>query len=217
MLFKILVFILILISLLSVSAYNSDDNPSKQECSDRIHRKCTHTEKYTEQDIDNARIWLQKRFAKTNPIRAPCKKLYVRKDIKCMSKKEIDDLIAVLKQLYANGVVSRFAEIHYTYWAEAHKFAEAVNWHLWFITQFEKEMKKINPSVSMPYWNWQSEFIGAEKSIVFDIFGHSGTADDDYCVRDGRLPNAQCTFPTPHCVRRQWKPNNTNYVWEPPE
>jgi len=69
----------------------------------------------------------------------------------------------------------------------------------------------------MPYWNWQEEFIGAEKSIVFDIFGHSGTAANDYCVADGRLAYAQCTFPTPHCVRRQWKPNNTTYVWEPPE
>ena len=54
-------FILVLIKLLSVSAY-IDEYPTKQECSDSIHCECTHTEKYTDEEVDNARKWLQKRY-----------------------------------------------------------------------------------------------------------------------------------------------------------
>jgi len=62
------------------------------------------------------------------------------------------DVIDVFKKLYQNGVMDRFAKLHAKYWPSTHKANEGAIWHRWFLNELEKEMRKINPSISMPYW-----------------------------------------------------------------
>ena len=114
--------------------------------------KCMHQTKFTRKQLEKVKNYIQSRFSKTNPLKPPCKTLRVRKDIKCLSKRELSDLIHVFKQLYANGVMDMYSLVHGSYWSSIHKFSEAVPWHRWHINEFEKEMRKINPKITLPYW-----------------------------------------------------------------
>ena len=117
-----------------------------------IHDECHHQTKFTEKELDAVLYYLQERFGRTGPRKPPCKKLHVRKNFKCLSKKEIAEFVEVNKALYDNGVMDLLSLVHGTYWPYIHKFGEVVPWHRWHINQFEKEMKKINPNISLPYW-----------------------------------------------------------------
>jgi hypothetical protein len=99
----------------------------------RIYKECTHRSEFPDEEIDNARKYIQKRFASTNPIKRKCRKLRVRKNIKCLTKQEFDDFVDVFKQLYAKGIVDEFTKIHSENWPAVHKFDEGITWHLWFI------------------------------------------------------------------------------------
>ena len=78
--------------------------------------------------------------------------MIVRKDIKCLNEKELNDLINAIKILYDNGIMDKFAHLHAEYWPVTHKGSEAVFWHFWFINEFEKELRKINGDITLPYW-----------------------------------------------------------------
>ena len=117
-----------------------------------ISEKCYHETQFSPGELEAVRLYIQQRFAKTYPVRPPCKKFHVRKDIKCLTKKESYELISVFKALYANGVFDLFSLVHGSYWPAIHKFAEAVPWHRLHINRFEKEMRKINPNITLPYW-----------------------------------------------------------------
>ncbi|CAG2175935.1 unnamed protein product, partial [Oppiella nova] len=147
----------------------------------------------------------------------PCKTLRVRKDIKCLSKRELSDLIHVFKQLYANGVMDMYSLVHGSYWSSIHKFSEAVPWHRWHINEFEKEMRKINPKITLPYWEYITDFGAPEKSSIWRTFGRAGNRYNGYCVPDGAFAYQMVENPEPHCIRRQWNLNKTMPVWEPPE
>jgi len=125
------------------------------ECDNRIHRECNHDINFTEEEIENARLYIQDKFLsepKIKPVRPACKKLHIRKDFKCLTHEERIDVIEVFKQLYRNGVMDRLTWIHSRYWPGTHKFAEAMIWHRWLLNEIEKEMRKIKPDITLPYW-----------------------------------------------------------------
>jgi tyrosinase len=214
--FKTLIFSILLINLLIIPGIKPNHWTS-EKCMKKIFRDCNHRHKFSAQEIDNARIYLQSRLAKTNPTREPCSRLLVRKNIKCLTPKELKKFISAFKKLYSNGVIDRFTEIHATHWPGTHKFAEGIIWHRWFVNELQKEIFKIDSSVTMPYWEFLNDFSAPEKSIIFDIFGHAGNENNGFCVSDGAFANQTVNYPHKHCVRRQWNKNRKIPVWEPPE
>jgi len=74
---------------------------NKFECYDRIHRECNHERSFTEQEIENVRLYIQNRFLtepKIKPVRPACKKLHVRRDFKRLTHEERCDVIEVFKE-----------------------------------------------------------------------------------------------------------------------
>jgi tyrosinase len=57
------------------------------------------------------------------------------------------------------------------------------------INEVEKKMLEIDPTVTMPYWQYTHSFAAPEKDIIFEWFGHAGNKDNDYCVTDGAFAN----------------------------
>jgi hypothetical protein len=215
--FKILLIFSISFTIFSNCSGIKPDKLTRKQCENKIFRECTHECRFTAKEIDNARIYLQQRFAITNPKIKPCDKLQVRKEIKCLTPKELEKFIAAFSKLYSRGVIDKFTEIHATHWPGTHKFTESIPWHRWFVNELQKEIFKIDPTVVMPYWDYMKEFSAPEKSIIFDIFGHAGKKEDDFCVTDGAFPYQQVNYPKPHCLRRQWNRNGTIPNWEPLE
>ncbi len=196
---------------------NQKNRLTTEECEDRIFRECNHRSDFSDEEIDNARKYIQQRFAKTNPRVKPCDKLSVRKNIKCLTTKELNKFIAVFKELYSRGIIDKFTQIHDKHWPSVHKFGEGIIWHRMFSNEMEKEILKIDSSVTMPYWEFLNDFSAPEKSLVFELFGHAGNESNDYCVSDGAFANQIVNYPKPHCVRRQWNKDGTIVNWEPPE
>ena len=203
------VFILFFSNFYSVDG--SDD------CEYELYHKCRQATTFTDEEVENVRLFLQQKFSKTHPIGEPCKRLHVRRDIKCLSDEEFGDFVAVVKQMYESGFMDRMTAIHHGIWPMVHKYDMGNPWHRWFVMVFEKEMLRINPKVTLPYWDHFIEFAEPHKSKMWDLFGHAGTAANDYCVSDGPFANMTFKVPSPHCLRRQFKPDGTMNLWEGPE
>ena len=128
---------------------------NSRSCAERIYRGCPITKRYTEEDVDNARVYLQKLYQANHafkPIKAPCKKLFVRKHFKCLPEEERLELIRILRILYKNGFIEHLANIHNDYWPEIHKTALFGQWHAHFRLVLEQEIRKYNPNIALAYW-----------------------------------------------------------------
>jgi tyrosinase len=189
----------------------------EQECENKIYRGCNHESQFTDEEINIAGKYVQKRYAITNPKKPPCSKFHVRKNIKCLTESERKKFIAVFQKLYDNGYIDEITKIHSTNWPAVHKFTDALVWHRWIMNELEKKMREIDPTVTLPYWQFPESFAAPEKDIIFEWFGHAGNENNDYCVSDGAFVNQKVNYPKNHCIRRQWNRNGTICNWEPPE
>lgn len=79
-----------------------------------------------------------------------------------------------------------------------------MHWHRTFTAAFETALKEINPRVSLPYWNYSHDWQAADKSLIMtpeyglDVKLNGTTGDCRY----------QRHFQTPHCLKRDYKPDN---------
>ncbi|CAG2113172.1 unnamed protein product, partial [Medioppia subpectinata] len=187
------------------------------QCEQTITHGCTHRTNFTNQELDKVRDWIQHKYmteAFVKPDTTPCRRLYVRKDFKCMTEGERMAFIRAVRRLYLNGVMDRLADIHYGYWPAGHKTADFVPFHRQLGNELEKELMKIDPSVTLPYWGTPVDFATPHKSLIFDYFGHAGTHNNSYCVRDGPLYGF---LDINRCMRRQWHLDKYMPAWEAPE
>ncbi|XP_053390939.1 putative tyrosinase-like protein tyr-3 [Mercenaria mercenaria] len=79
--------------------------------------------------------------------------------------------------MYKSGTLRAFGRLHSEVNKKAHKGAAFLVWHRVFLTHFEEEMRKIDPSVSLPYWDSSADFYIAKptESVVWsDCFMGSG-------------------------------------------
>lgn len=76
-------------------------------------------------------------------------------------------------------------------------------WHRVFVSVVEKRLQKINPTITIPYWDWSFDWASPLKSPIF-------SSDFGLDVQIG--PRGDCryrrNFPTPHCLIRNYNPRN---------
>jgi len=71
-------------------------------------------------------------------------------------------------------------------------------WHRELLYQFEKLLQSVDPSVTIPYWDWTREQTSAAAGYPFknDFIGRDGDrADDDHVKRDPAAPPVDATHP----------------------
>ncbi len=74
-----------------------------------------------------------------------------------------DSLRSAIDQLVANGTYERFVRIHSEGQHRMHGFSGRVgrqrflSWHRAYLVMFERELRKIDPSLSIPYWDWNAD------------------------------------------------------------
>lgn len=92
-------------------------------------------------------------------------------------------------------------------------------WHRHFMIEFENELRNIDSSITVPYWDWALDSQNPASSSVFSntAFGGNGDAGTG-CVTTGVFANTQLTYPKPHCLQRFFNgPNNSISPWSAPE
>ncbi|XP_060575155.1 putative tyrosinase-like protein tyr-3 [Ruditapes philippinarum] len=78
----------------------------------------------------------------------------IRREVRTLSEVEWQNVVDVFRELYDTGVLQSFGRLHGKVKLRAHKGGAFLPWHRVFLAHFEQEMKKINPSVSLPYWDY---------------------------------------------------------------
>ncbi|EPZ33292.1 Tyrosinase domain-containing protein [Rozella allomycis CSF55] len=110
----------------------------------------------------------------------------VRKEIGDLSNEELQRFISALQEVKKSGFFDNYAEVHIQQSGGVHSAPIFFPWHRKYVNEFEKELQKIDSSVSLPYWDWTLDSQAPEKSMVFreDYFGGNG-AGSSYCVQNG--------------------------------
>jgi tyrosinase len=131
-----------------------------------------------------------------------------RKEIRDMSPSEIRDFIEAVRSLN-NQRSSRpgfsrwdeFAAIHDENFNDIHRNHTFFPWHRMYLAKVEDALRRINPTVTIPYWDWTYDAAQPAKSIIFrpDWFGGSSPGR---CVPNGPFANWMLNFPNRHCLRR---------------
>lgn len=199
--------------------FNISIEDNSDDCQQRIYEKCSHRSQFTEQEMESVRQYLIKRFtedADVKPIRAPCQKLYVRKDFKCLTDLERHKFLNVLKKIYSEGLIGELTEIHRKNWNRVHQYSDFQPFHRHIINVLEQRIMEIEPGMTVPYWvnklffghqnfnfffkKYSIDFASPEKSILFKYLGTSGTKYTNWCLTDGIYSDMNLT----RCVKRDW-------------
>ncbi|KAJ3251182.1 hypothetical protein HK103_002600, partial [Boothiomyces macroporosus] len=77
-------------------------------------------------------------------------------------------------------------------------------WHRQFIQIMDRKLiDSCGYSGKFPYWDEQHDSQAPELSPLWELFGGNGESGD-HCVVDGRLANMMSSYPSKHCVAREW-------------
>uniref|UniRef100_A0A0K0E814 Tyrosinase copper-binding domain-containing protein n=1 Tax=Strongyloides stercoralis TaxID=6248 RepID=A0A0K0E814_STRER len=128
----------------------------------------------------------------------------IRKELRMLTKKERERYHRGIKKLKESGEYTNFATIHskISLSGSSHAGPAFLPWHREFLKRFEIALKKIDPSLSIPYWDstLESSLPTPEDSIIFsDIF--FGTTDDEGNVVTGPFKNFTTISGNPYISR----------------
>jgi len=142
----------------------------------------------------------------------------IRKEVMAMTDVEWGRFLNALNQLKNNPEIrSRrnpdfspfedLASLHTEFVEEAHGGAYFLPWHRLFLFLLESQLREIDPSVTLPYWNWSVERNdNAAMASVWNRLGFSWfTAQNPGCVENGPWAGWWTRHPHEHCLRRGFR------------
>ncbi|ORX91456.1 Di-copper centre-containing protein [Basidiobolus meristosporus CBS 931.73] len=133
----------------------------------------------------------------------------VRREFRQLSNGEKTAFIEAINTLKQSGVYDRLVNVHLTYVPHAHSTAPFFTWHRAFIHQFENALRAVNPSLTLPYWDWTIEAGSPENSEIWRWFGGNGNGVGDSCLTEGPFGGWEARFPRRHCLSRRWDGGRT--------
>ncbi|KAK9761323.1 hypothetical protein K7432_013859, partial [Basidiobolus ranarum] len=146
-----------------------------------------------------------------------CGKVAQRREVRSLSVTELQAFIKAVQDLHTGPAPTKYdelANIHATYFSEAHNNAAFFPWHRKFIKDFELALQKQNPNVQLPYWDWSLDSQSPAESGIFssDFFGGNGDSSNNYCLTDGPFAGWTMNYPDVHCLKRQFDGTDPNTI-----
>ncbi|RKP09204.1 hypothetical protein THASP1DRAFT_3510, partial [Thamnocephalis sphaerospora] len=116
------------------------------------------------------------------------------------------------------SMYDRFVQVHLDNTDFAHGVPSFLPWHRKFTRDFELALQRIDPTVSVPYWDWSLDSQAPEQSPIFgaDMFGGNGQGEDN-CVMDGKFANWVLAVPERRCLQRSFNERAEISALYPPE
>jgi tyrosinase len=153
---------------------------------------------------------------------------YIRKNQNALTAAERKKFVAALLELKRTGAYDPFVRTHITYYVAdgesglrvAHMTPSFLPWHRKFLLEFERALQRVDPSVTVPYWDWTvdrtpaaslwaDDFmggngVGGDRQVATGPFAYAGgnwtlkenVTDDDFLVRDFGHPTDPIDLPT---------------------
>ncbi|KAJ3271418.1 hypothetical protein HK104_004687, partial [Borealophlyctis nickersoniae] len=102
---------------------------------------------------------------------------------------------------------SAYDDFVYVHWQandHAHNTANFPPWHAGFLMMFETALSTCGWTDPLPYWDWSYDSQAPERSDIWNPrwFGGNGNGN---CIPNGPYANQRATFPTPHCINRNFQ------------
>lgn len=138
----------------------------------------------------------------------------LRKNVRSLSQGEIDKFVKALLELKRNGRYDKYVHWHHhvmvpsilswepndpDYRNGAHRGPSFLPWHREFLLQVENDLQAIDPSITIPYWDWTQDAADPAKAPIWaDTFlGGNGVMSDYWRVADGPFAHSKGSWPVP--------------------
>jgi tyrosinase len=118
-----------------------------------------------------ARLGLASLLALSHVGFAACPAIWTRVEGRSLAAAQKTAFWNAMRKAMASGVVDAFAAKHYQYKSQTHGTYLLLTWHRAYIRDFEMELQKYDPSVSLPYWAWEMDSAYPLGSTVLTDFG----------------------------------------------
>ncbi|MFJ5263795.1 tyrosinase family protein [Streptomyces sp. NPDC088387] len=111
---------------------------------------------------------------------------YTRKDVSTLTAGEKRRFVKALLELKRRGEYDEFVRTHIEYYVAdgdgglrtAHMAPSFLPWHRQFLLQLEDALRRIDDSVSVPYWDWTRDRTAKSAPWTRDLLGGTGRAGD---------------------------------------
>jgi tyrosinase len=140
--------------------------------------------------------------------------MITRKNVRSLTPEERQAFVNALLTLKAEGQYDKYVHWHHhvmqpavlsfephdsLYRNGAHRGPAFLPWHREFLLQLETELRSVDPSVSVPYWDWTEDANNPAASVVWseDFMGGDGIESDEWRVATGPFAHQNGKWPVP--------------------
>lgn len=87
-------------------------------------------------------------------------KTKVRKNVECLTDEELDRFRRVIRVMKCYDDFHQYDQRSFRFWADIHAnncqhgWEQFLTWHRMYLYYFEQQMQDIDPTVTLPYWDW---------------------------------------------------------------
>ncbi|MEV3989078.1 tyrosinase family protein [Streptomyces sp. NPDC049837] len=128
--------------------------------------------------------------------------MHIRKNCKDLTASERKRLVDALITVKRKGVYDEYVRLHAQYFVadgeggkrHGHMAPSFLPWHRKMLVAFEDELRKVDDSVTLPYWDWSRDHAPAAAPWTPDLLGGNGR-EGDHQVMDGPFAYAAGNWP----------------------
>ncbi|MFF6874046.1 MULTISPECIES: tyrosinase family protein [unclassified Streptomyces] len=111
---------------------------------------------------------------------------YTRKDVSTLTRTEKRRFVKALLEVKRRGEYDEFVRTHIEYYTSdgedglrtAHMAPSFLPWHRQFLLDLEKALRRVDASVSVPYWDWTRDRTTTSAPWTADLLGGTGRRSD---------------------------------------
>ncbi|KAJ2555091.1 hypothetical protein EV175_002364 [Coemansia sp. RSA 1933] len=139
-----------------------------------------------------------------------CSSVVTRKEVRSLSSTEWTTVSNVVTQMNNNGWFAWFAYLHTQNFSIIHNCEMFFPFHRRFIRDFEEVGQRFDSSFVLPYWDEVRDYANPAGSAVLSssYLGGNGQSGTE-CVSSGVQSSWTMTYPSNHCLKRQYNNGNT--------
>ncbi|WP_327315144.1 tyrosinase family protein [Streptomyces sp. NBC_01235] len=112
--------------------------------------------------------------------------VYTRKDVSTLTRAERRRLVKALLEIKRRGEYDEFVRMHIEYYVSdgegglrtAHMAPSFLPWHRRFLLELEKALRRVDSSVTVPYWDWTRDRSKTSAPWTEDLLGGNGRPSD---------------------------------------
>ncbi|MFJ2603691.1 tyrosinase family protein [Streptomyces sp. NPDC091279] len=111
---------------------------------------------------------------------------YTRKDVSTLTATEKKRFVNALLEVKRRGEYDEFVRTHITYYVPdgedglraAHMTPSFLPWHRRFVLDLERALRRVDASVTVPYWDWTRDRATTATPWTADLLGGTGRRSD---------------------------------------